>query len=98
MGSRMADTPELKQRRAATDANLAAFLVVAFDAARPLDFVPKRWPLQGVREVIVGRGNAADSGPDADGRLMLYLDDKWASSRHARIFLGAGGDQWGVED
>jgi transcriptional regulator with PAS, ATPase and Fis domain len=75
------------------DGPTVPYLFVVLDGGRPLQ-PPLRLPLGAIGEVTIGRGAA---GIKTNGRtLALTLDDKLASSAHARLTRMPGG--WMLED
>jgi len=75
----------------------AWYLVVAFDCMRPLA-PPSRIALDGVEEIIVGRGAERRWEREENGRrLRLDLPDRWMSGVHFRL-VREGQVHWQLTD
>jgi DNA-binding NtrC family response regulator len=75
----------------------AWYLVVAFDCMRPLA-PPSRISLDGVEEIIVGRGAERRWEREENGRrLRLDLPDRWMSGVHFRL-VREGAAHWQLTD
>ena len=73
------------------------YLAVAFDCARPLA-PPSRISLDGVEEVVVGRGVERRWEREENGRrLRLDLPDRWMSGVHFRL-VREGAHHWQLRD
>jgi DNA-binding NtrC family response regulator len=73
------------------------YLVVAFDCMRPLAS-PSRISLDGVEEIIVGRGSERRwEREDGGRRLRLDLPDRWMSGVHFRL-VREGAAHWQLTD
>jgi transcriptional regulator with AAA-type ATPase domain len=73
-------------------------LFLALSSHRPLA-PPMRLSLDGVSEVVIGRGARASVERARDGaatRLVVKLDDPWLSSTHASLVRVLG--RWAIED
>ena len=77
-----------------TEHTISAVLILALECDRPTA-LSARYELDGVSEVVIGRGQSRSSSRDG-GRLSITVPDDWMSSRHVRIHNSFG--RWIVED